>query len=76
LEKARQTGAEAVVVSCPLCQANLDLIQRDKASGHLPVFYFTELLRLAVEAENGSAEWFRMHIADPVPLLRAKDLLQ
>ena len=76
LEKARQTGAEAVVVSCPLCQSNLDLIQRDKASGHLPVFYFTELLRLAFEAENGSAEWFRMHIADPVPLLRAKDLLR
>jgi len=76
LEKARQTGAEAVVVSCPLCQANLDLMQRDRTSGHLPVFYFTELLRLAFEAENGSAGWFRMHIADPVPLLRAKDLLR
>ena len=76
LEKARRTGAEAVVVSCALCQANLDLIQRDKASGHLPVFYFTELLRLAFEADKGSAGWFRMHIADPVPLLRAKDLLR
>lgn len=76
LEKARRAGAEAVVVSCPLCQANLDLIQRNKASGHLPVFYFTELLRLAFETENGSAGWFRMHIADPVPLLRAKDLLR
>lgn len=76
LDKARQTGAEAVVVSCPLCQANLDLIQRDKTSGHLPVFYFTELLRLAFEAENGSAEWFRMHIADPVPLLREKGLVR
>jgi len=75
LEKARQTGAEAVVVSCPLCQANLDIIQRDKASAPLPVFYFTELLRLAFAGENGSAVWFRMHIADPVPLLRAKDLL-
>jgi heterodisulfide reductase subunit B len=76
LEKARQAGAEAVVVSCPLCQANLDIIQRDWASGHLPVFYFTELLRLAFEGENGSAGWFRMHIADPVPLLRARDLLR
>lgn len=76
LEKARQTGAEAVVVSCPLCQANLDLMQRDRASGHLPVFYFTELLRLAFEVDDGAAEWFRMHIADPVPLLRAKDLLR
>ena len=76
LEKARQAGAEAVVVSCPLCQANLDIIQRDWASVHLPVFYFTELLRLAFEGENGSAGWFRMHIADPVPLLSAKDLLR
>jgi heterodisulfide reductase subunit B len=76
LEKARQAGAEAVVVSCPLCQANLDIMQRNMASGLLPVFYFTELLRLAFEGENGSAGWFRMHIADPVPLLRAKDLLR
>jgi heterodisulfide reductase subunit B2 len=76
LQKARQTGAEAVVVSCPLCQANLDLIQRDKASGHLPVFYFTELLRLAFEGQSGSAGRFRMHIVDPVPLLRAKDFLR
>lgn len=76
LEKARQAGAEAVVVSCPLCQANLDIIQRGKASGYLPVFYFTELLRLAFEGENGSAGWFRMHIADPVPLLRARNLLR
>jgi heterodisulfide reductase subunit B len=76
LEKAQQAGAEAVVVSCPLCQANLDLIQRDKASGRLPVFYFTELLRLAFAVGNGSAGWFRMHIADPVPLLSAKDLLR
>jgi heterodisulfide reductase subunit B len=76
LEKARQTGAEAVVVSCALCQANLDLMQRDKAGGHLPVFYFTELLRLAFEADKRSAGWFRMHIADPVTLLRAKDLLR
>lgn len=78
LEKARDTGAEAVVVSCPLCQANLDLFQRDKAPRrpHLPVFYFTELLRLAFEADNGSADWFTAHIADPLPLLISKDLLR
>jgi heterodisulfide reductase subunit B len=75
LEKAGQSGAEAVVVSCPLCQVNLDLIQRHSSSGALPVFYFTELLRLAFEAETGSAGWFRMHIADPVPLLRARGIL-
>ncbi|MBW1729167.1 MAG: CoB--CoM heterodisulfide reductase iron-sulfur subunit B family protein [Deltaproteobacteria bacterium] len=31
LQKARQTGAEAIVVSCPLCQSNLDMIQKDRS---------------------------------------------
>ena len=36
LDKARQTGAEAIVVSCPLCQANLDIIQRRSKGGSAP----------------------------------------
>jgi len=39
-----------------------------------PVFYFTELLRLAFK-ETGSRKWFRQHITDPVGLLKAKGLL-
>jgi heterodisulfide reductase subunit B len=74
LLKAAQAGAEAVVVSCSLCQANLDLFQQTHPEKALPVFYFTELLRLAfeLEAEPG---WFKMHFADPVPLLTRKGLL-
>lgn len=30
LDNARQAGTEAVVVSCPLCQSNLDVIQKDR----------------------------------------------
>jgi len=75
LEKARQTGAEAVVVSCPLCQVNLDIQQRNQSEASLPVFYFTELLRIAFEPEQTSARWFRMHIADPMPLLLKRKLL-
>ncbi len=74
LQKAQQTGAEAIVVSCPLCQSNLDIIQKNASGMFTPVFYFTELLRLAFEA-NGSQKWFRQHITDPVGLLREKGLL-
>jgi heterodisulfide reductase subunit B len=76
LDKARQTGAEAIVVSCPLCQANLDIIQRRSKGGVLPVFYFTELLRLAFEGGENAHRWFKMHFADPLPLLDSKGLLR
>ena len=75
LDKARQTGAEAIVVSCPLCQANLDIIQRRTKVNVLPVFYFTELLRLAFEGGENAGRWFKMHFADPLPLLEGKKLL-
>jgi heterodisulfide reductase subunit B len=75
IEKARMTGAEAIVVSCPLCQANLDAAYLGDAQRSLPVFYFTELLRLSFETGAGDADWFRMHITDPVPLLKSKGVL-
>jgi heterodisulfide reductase subunit B2 len=68
LDKARKTGAEAIVVSCPLCQSNLDMIQRDGLERPMPVFYFTELIRLSF-SDRGNPKWFKMHFADPVPLL-------
>lgn len=61
LEAARELEADALVVACPLCQMNLDLRQ-GQISSHkgvqfdLPVFYFTQLLGLALgltEAELG-----------------------
>lgn len=74
LDKALQTGAEAIVVSCPLCQSNLDFIQRNASGKPMPVFYFTELLQLAFEHENPK-KWFRMHLTDPLPLLDEKQLI-
>ena len=75
LNKARQTGTDAIVVSCPLCQCNLDMIQTETSNPYLPVFYFTELLQLALTGEGKSLRWFRKHVADPVPLLKNKGLL-
>jgi heterodisulfide reductase subunit B len=74
LDKARQAGAEAVVVSCPLCQSNLDFFQKDMREASLPVFYFTELLRLAFE-EEPDPRLFKRHLTDPVRLLAAKGLV-
>ncbi len=74
LLKAVQTGAEAVVVSCALCQSNLDLFQHNHPEIALPVFYFTELLRLAFAAQT-KARWFKKHFVDPVPLLARKGLI-
>jgi len=75
LLKARQAGAEAMVVSCPLCQSNLDMIQHDASKNLVPILYFTELLRLAFEGSEIGAKRFRSHFADPVALLREKGFL-
>ncbi len=50
---ARDAGADAIVTACPLCQMNLDLRQSqiNAAWGenfNMPVFYFTQLLGLAL----------------------------
>lgn len=52
LEMAREAGAHAIVVACPLCQSNLDMRQPDieKKQGvkyGIPVIYFTQLMALA-----------------------------
>ena len=74
LDKARRAGAEAIVVSCPLCQSNLDMIQKDCLERPVPIFYFTELLRLSF-SDRGNPKWFKRHFANPVPLLKTKNLL-
>ena len=53
LDEALEVGANAIAVACPLCHANLDARQAeieqraDKRYG-LPVFYFTQLIGLAM----------------------------
>ncbi len=48
-----EAGAECMVVACSLCHANLDTRQKEAAAKHgkeyyLPIFYFTELMGLAM----------------------------
>jgi len=74
LERAKLAGARAVVVLCPLCHSNLDLRQPQiEASRHeltpLPVFYFTQLLGLAL-GFSPKQVGLDKNIVDPIPLLR------
>jgi heterodisulfide reductase subunit B2 len=79
LAMARRVGAQGVVVSCQMCQANLDMyIEREAcASGEtspLPIYYFTELIGLALGVK-GIQKGLSKHITDPLPLLRELGLL-
>ena len=76
IEEAHQAGAEAIIVSCPLCQNNLDIVQNENRITAIPVFYFTELVRLAFEGEKCSIRNFRTHFTDPLPLLQNKGLVK
>jgi heterodisulfide reductase subunit B len=78
-ERALAAGAEALVVSCQMCQANLDLTQRRIAHKfgkdyYLPVLYFTELIGLAL-GHPEVKRWLAGHLVDPLPLLEQKGLI-
>jgi len=72
-EMARGVGAEAMVAACPLCQMNVDGRQ-DFSANPLPVFYFTELVGLAMGIP-GAKSWFKKHLINPSGLLRSHSLL-
>ena len=72
MRMAREAGANCLVTACPVCMANLDM--RPSEELRLPVFYFTELIALAMGLE-GPEKWFKMHNVDPLPLLQSLKLL-
>lgn len=62
---ANRAGAEALVLSCPLCEYNLGARQRDlvslgEAVQPLPTLYFTQLLGIALGLEP---ELYRLDLA-------------
>ncbi|MGB9630097.1 MAG: CoB--CoM heterodisulfide reductase iron-sulfur subunit B family protein [Thermodesulfobacteriota bacterium] len=61
---AKEAGAQCIVTSCGLCQANLEMRQ----DLGLPIFYFTELMGVAFEVE-GRDRWWKKHMISPRPLL-------
>ncbi|NTW37127.1 MAG: disulfide reductase [Syntrophobacteraceae bacterium] len=76
LRGARKSGAQAIVVCCPLCQGNLDLLGAELArrssvpggSPAIPILYYTELLAVAFGLAS-VRKGLKSHLVDPAPLL-------
>ncbi len=79
VESAREAGGDAIILSCPLCDFNLEDRQMEvKKKYHgfieMPVLYFTQLMALAMGLED-KAGLDENHI-DPRPLLEERGLLE
>jgi heterodisulfide reductase subunit B len=73
VDMAAEAGANAIVTACPLCQMNLE-VRRSESSSNMPVFYFTELIALALGIPE-CKDWFAKHIVDPRELLKSLSLI-
>jgi len=71
LSHARESGADCIAVACPMCHSNLDMYQEGNAS--LPIFYFTQLMGLAL-GFSPKEMLLDKHVTDPLPLLNTKGL--
>ncbi len=76
ISHARQSGADAIVVACPLCHTNLDARQfQMKLQEPMPVLYFTQLMALALGLPNQAAALDK-NLVNPRPLLQSKGMLE
>lgn len=79
LYSAKKYQADCLVVSCPLCQYNLDekqqeIVAEDSSFKPIPILYFTQLLAIALGLDENVCHFDR-HRVDPLPLLRQKNLI-
>ncbi|MHC4363739.1 MAG: CoB--CoM heterodisulfide reductase iron-sulfur subunit B family protein [Planctomycetota bacterium] len=79
LEDAEAAGAETIAVGCPLCHVNLDGRQRQinekfGTNFHIPIFYFTELIGLALGIRPEELGVFR-HLTEVEEFLEARTLI-
>jgi heterodisulfide reductase subunit B len=78
LAMAQAAGADCIATACPLCQLNLDMRQKDieRKFGlqyNLPVFYFTQLLGLALGCSAGELSLGSL-VVEPRGLLASKGI--
>ena len=79
LNSALSHGAEALVITCPLCDYNLgrgqkELIKKASEFREMPLFYFTQLLALALGLGPRVCH-FELNHGRPESLLKEKNLL-
>ena len=79
MKDALARGANCLVVTCPLCQLNLDAYQDKFCKKHgiqdrLPVYFITELIGLALGMDPDELQIDR-HFIDGSELLKELDLI-
>lgn len=79
LGEARQYGAEALVLTCPLCDYNLGhkqgaMLQKFEGMVELPVYYFTQLLAVALGVDSSVAR-LDLNRQSAVTLLQSKQFI-
>jgi heterodisulfide reductase subunit B len=67
IESAVAAEANCLVTACAMCQLNLEIRSTNVAK--IPIFHFSEILALALGAEDYE-KWFVRHLVDPRPLIR------
>jgi heterodisulfide reductase subunit B len=75
IEMARMSGADCIAVACPMCQASLDLRQKDieRETGKkldMPIVYITQLLGLCLGASVKELGLNRLMV-DPDAILQS-----
>lgn len=73
LNNAKENGAQCILTPCPLCQLNLDAYQskinkKFKTRFDLPIFYFTQLIGVALGLEAKSLA-LEKNIVSPMKVL-------
>jgi heterodisulfide reductase subunit B len=70
VNSAAKAGADALAMSCPLCEYNIG-----KKQGGLPTFYFTQLLAVALGAEPRECH-FELNHSSSLALLKTKGIIK
>ena len=73
---ALERGADAIVLSCPLCRFNIDVRGKEAEKLHrgykqIPVYYYTQLIAIALGIDPAVCG-FEQHAVDPNLLLKKK----
>jgi heterodisulfide reductase subunit B len=67
IQSAARDRADCLITACAMCQLNLEI--RNTSKTKIPIFHFSEMLALALGA-NDYEEWFVRHLVDPRPVIR------
>ncbi len=72
IDSAVAVEAHCLVTACAMCQLNLEI--RGTSKVKIPVLHFSEILALALGAEDYEG-WFIRHLVDPRPVLQSLALV-